>query len=150
VYLHRPEFFFRSCRRSDSEETFHRSFISLQEPDSGSYPEADEFSPHPPALFLYDHFNTILPFTPGRPCGLFPTDHSARFLCVFLNSAMCVTCAVYLILLGSIIIAFSEEYKLRSSSLFSFLHHVASLLIASVISSASFHLMSRIYFLLLT
>jgi len=64
------------------------SFLCLQEPTNGSYPELNELIPHPSDLFLLNHFNNI--FQPMHrisrqpPLFRFPNHY---FLCHVMTSS---------------------------------------------------------------
>jgi hypothetical protein len=59
----------------------------------------------------------------GLPSGLFCSVFPNKFLYAFIIYSMHVTCPAHLILFDLIIlIKFGEQYKLWSSSLYSFLH----------------------------
>jgi hypothetical protein len=108
-----------------------RSLPCPQEPSTGSYLEPDQSSPYHPILSLQDHFNI----------NHSPTSYSSKWSLSFWLSHQYPICipilpirATYhanLSLLHFIILSIlREEYKLRSSSLCSFLQRVTSSLLS--------------------
>jgi hypothetical protein len=93
------------------------------------YPEPDRSSPyHPiPSYLSKIHFirSIVHPPTSGLPSGFYPSGFPTSTLYAFRFSPIRATYTVHLILLDLIVlIILGEEYKLRSSSLCSFIQPI--------------------------
>ena len=74
--------------------------------------------------FLKIHLNITLQLSLGLPSGLFPSGFPTKTLYTARPSPICATCPAHLIILDFIArTVLGEEYRLLSSSLFSFLHY---------------------------
>jgi hypothetical protein len=101
------------------------SLLCSQEPATGYYPDPDETNPHPQPYFPKIHFNIILPSTPRSSRWSHPSGFTTKIVRPFLISYIYPKCPAHLIFLNLIILIIVGEekaYKLRSSSLYSFLH----------------------------
>jgi hypothetical protein len=117
---------------------FHgtRKFITVfTRARSGPYPEPDKFRLTAAFCFSKINFYTIPHLRLSLPSGLFPSDFHTKTLHVFLFSPMRDIYPVLFILIGLIILIISsDECKLWSSSLFSFLQDpVTSSLLSQII-----------------
>jgi hypothetical protein len=75
----------------------------------------------PSHVYRKIHFNIAYHPRRGLPSGLFRSGFPTRIVYAFIISPIRVTCPAHPVLLDLIILIFSEEYKLWSSSLCSFL-----------------------------
>jgi hypothetical protein len=88
-----------------------------QEPAIGPYPEPTESTPHPPASL--SNINS----DPKLPSTLLSSEWSLSFGLSHQNPVHFPACTSHLILLDLVCLMMSgDEYKIRSSSLCSFLH----------------------------
>jgi hypothetical protein len=94
-----------------------------QQPATGPYPDPAESTLQPPQP-IYKIYSELFHLRLGLTSGLFPSGFPTITLYTFLAPLTRDTCLAHLIAIDLIyLMIFGDEQKLRSSSLYNFLHY---------------------------